>query len=116
MTKTKMRLNFTRAINEIKARQGVLPKEVKKDNCEGIPHLRGEDIHIVPNIFGTVKRRRKSIGEKIREARIGKGISQMDMAFDLNMQQNHISRIEAGKVKPREDTVYKILDYLSNVN
>lgn len=52
------------------------------------------------------------IGIKVKQARIRKGLSQMDLAFDLGLDQNYISKIENGKVNISIESLYKICYYL----
>lgn len=44
------------------------------------------------------KGRRQVFCSQLRKARIRKGISQTDLAFDMGVNQNYISRVEAGKI------------------
>jgi transcriptional regulator with XRE-family HTH domain len=50
----------------------------------------------------------KIIGERIREIRESKGISQQDLAAACNFEKSNMSRIEAGKTNFTISTLYKI--------
>lgn len=55
------------------------------------------------------------LGSRIRELRKLKGISQLDLAYDMDMSMNTISGIELGKISPKIDTLKKISKKL-NIN
>jgi len=55
------------------------------------------------------------LGKRIRELRKIRGISQLELAFDMDMSMNTISGIELGKISPKIDTLKKIALKL-NVN
>lgn len=48
------------------------------------------------------------IGDKIKEIRISKGISQQDLAAKCNFEKANMSRIEAGRTNLTIKNVYKI--------
>ena len=48
---------------------------------------------------------------RLKEIRKAKGISQLKLAIDLNMNQNTISRYETGEREPGIDDLIKIADY-----
>lgn len=48
---------------------------------------------------------------RLKEIRKAKGISQLKLAMDLNMNQNTISRYETGEREPGIDDLVKIADY-----
>lgn len=50
----------------------------------------------------------KIIGERIREIRESKGITQQDLAAACNIEKSNISRIEAGRTNFTISTLYKI--------
>ena len=50
----------------------------------------------------------KIIGERIREIRESKGISQQDLAAACNFEKSNMWRIEAGKTNFTISTLYKI--------
>lgn len=50
----------------------------------------------------------KIIGERIREIRESKGISQQDLAAACNFEKSNMSRIEAGRTNFTISTLYKI--------
>jgi ribosome-binding protein aMBF1 (putative translation factor) len=52
------------------------------------------------------------IGENIRKARLKRGMSQMDLAFKLGVDQNYISKIEGGKINITAESLFKVLSYL----
>lgn len=49
-----------------------------------------------------------NLGNRIRELRKNKGISQLELAYDMDMSMNTISGIELGKISPKIDTLKKI--------
>lgn len=53
------------------------------------------------------------LGERIRELRKIKGISQLELAYDMDMSMNTISGIELGKISPKIDTLKKIAQKLN---
>ena len=54
----------------------------------------------------------KRIGQRIREGRIAKDMSQADLAFAADVSVPHISDIERGKVKMSVLTFRKIIEVL----
>lgn len=50
----------------------------------------------------------KRTGEKIREARIQKGITQKELANQCGMYDSQIRKYESGKVRPKIETLQKI--------
>ena len=48
------------------------------------------------------------LGSRIRELRKIKGVSQLELAYDMDMSMNTISGIELGKISPKIDTLRKI--------
>ncbi|WP_072546658.1 helix-turn-helix domain-containing protein [Mediterranea massiliensis] len=48
------------------------------------------------------------IGDKIREKRLEKGISQQDLAAKCNFEKANMSRIEAGRTNLTIKTAFKI--------
>lgn len=52
------------------------------------------------------------IGNQLRQARLRKGISQMDLAMELGLDQNYISKVETGRVNISIESLYKICYYL----
>lgn len=52
------------------------------------------------------------LGERIRELRKLKNISQLELAYDMDMSMNTISGIELGKISPKIETLRKIADRL----
>ena len=53
------------------------------------------------------------LGKRIRELRKIKGISQLELAFDMDMSMNTISYIELGKISPKIETLQKIAKKLN---
>lgn len=52
------------------------------------------------------------LGTRIRELRKLKGVSQLELAYDMDMSMNTISGIELGKISPKIDTLKKIAQKL----
>ena len=52
------------------------------------------------------------LGAKLKNLRLDRGISTYHVSKVSGIAQNHISAIENGKVKPRVDTIEKILNVL----
>ena len=50
---------------------------------------------------------------RLKELRIKKGISQLKLAMDLNMNQNSISRYETGVREADYATLIKFADYFN---
>ena len=48
------------------------------------------------------------IGERIRDLRESKGISQQNLAAICNFEKANLSRLEAGRTNPTISTLYKI--------
>lgn len=76
----------------------ILKKQGKRIKVEGEPSM----------LF-------KDIGIKIKEARVGKEISQKDLALAVGMKQPDISKIEEGKKNITLETLARICKYL-NIN
>lgn len=55
----------------------------------------------------------KKLGKTIKDARKFKKLSQMDLAFSMDMSMNTISLIESGKIAPKVDTLLKIAKVLN---
>ena len=53
-----------------------------------------------------------NLGNRIRELRKNKGVSQLELAYDMDMSMNTISGIELGKISPKIDTLKKIAQKL----
>jgi transcriptional regulator with XRE-family HTH domain len=54
-----------------------------------------------------------NIGKRIKDRRKGLGISQMDMAYALSINQSNVSRIENGTHLPTIDQLRMLKDLLS---
>lgn len=50
---------------------------------------------------------------RLREIRKNRGISQLKLAMDLNMNQNSISRYECGEREADYNTLIKFADYFN---
>jgi transcriptional regulator with XRE-family HTH domain len=50
----------------------------------------------------------QKIGNRIRELREAKGISQQNLAAVCNFEKANLSRIEAGRTNPTISTLYRI--------
>lgn len=53
-----------------------------------------------------------NLGNRIRELRKNKGVSQLELAYDMDMSMNTISGIELGKISPKIDMLKKIAQKL----
>ena len=56
----------------------------------------------------------EDLRKKIRDVRIGKGWSQLELGQKAGLAQKHVSGIETGKIVPRFDTlldVMRVLDW-----
>ena len=58
-----------------------------------------------------IRKIRNSIGRKIRNLRLEKGISQEKLAEYVNMSREHISCIERGKNLTSIETLYEMSKY-----
>lgn len=54
----------------------------------------------------------QKIGNRIRELRESKGISQQNLAAICNFEKANLSRLEAGRTNPTISTLYKISEAL----
>ncbi len=50
----------------------------------------------------------EKVGSKIKEKRVEAGLSQLDFAILLNIEDSALRRIEAGKTNPTLKTLYRI--------
>ncbi|MNF67303.1 anaerobic benzoate catabolism transcriptional regulator [compost metagenome] len=50
----------------------------------------------------------KSVGKKLREKRLSKNLSQINLASDANIPESQIGRIERGEINTTIGTLYKI--------
>ncbi|RTZ06631.1 XRE family transcriptional regulator [Flavobacterium sp. GSP27] len=55
----------------------------------------------------------KSVGNKIRDARILKGFSQVTLSYDANIPKNQVGRIERGEISTSITTLFKICKALN---
>ena len=53
-----------------------------------------------------------SIGQRIQECRIRKGIKAIDMAVQVDISKNHYSRIECGETICSAKILHKVAQYL----
>ena len=54
----------------------------------------------------------KKLGQRIKELREGKQLSQLKMAEELNMEASNLSKIERGIQIPKEESLLKIAKVL----
>lgn len=59
-----------------------------------------------------IKGTRLLLCQQIKKARINKGLSQMELAFEIGMDQHYISKIETGKLNVSLDTLLKVVQHL----
>jgi transcriptional regulator with XRE-family HTH domain len=50
----------------------------------------------------------KKIGSRIKQIRTDKGISQQQLAADLDYEKSNMSRLESGTLNPHIATLYKV--------
>lgn len=55
----------------------------------------------------------KSVGNKIRDARILRGLSQATLSYDANIPKNQVGRIERGEISTSITTLFKICKALN---
>lgn len=55
----------------------------------------------------------KSVGNKIRDNRILKGLSQATLSYDANIPKNQVGRIERGEISTSITTLFKICKALN---
>lgn len=48
------------------------------------------------------------IGKRIKELRVAKGISQQELAAEIEYEKSNMSRLESGRVNPKIATLYKV--------
>ncbi len=48
------------------------------------------------------------IGQRIKELRIKKGLSQIELAAELNYEKSNMSRLESGRVNPKIATLHNV--------
>lgn len=58
------------------------------------------------------KRLQKAIGQRIKELRISKNITQQDLAAACNFEKSNMARLESGNTNPTLYTMKKIADNL----
>jgi transcriptional regulator with XRE-family HTH domain len=68
--------------------------------------LRGNDVEVTPDV-------KSKLGLKIRELRVKKGWSQVEMADLLAMNRGYLSELETGKRDPSLTTLKTLADGLS---
>ncbi|BAK44950.1 helix-turn-helix domain-containing protein [Eggerthella sp. YY7918] len=56
--------------------------------------------------------RKKLLGQKIRELRLAKGLSQVDLGLMIGSSKSQIWALENGHTNPKLDTLCKIADAL----
>lgn len=55
----------------------------------------------------------KSVGERVRQIRIAKGLSQEEVANNADIPINQIGRIERGEINPTISTLHAIAEALN---
>ena len=50
----------------------------------------------------------KKIGDRIKQLRVEKGISQQELAAALDYEKSNMSRLESGRINPRIGTLQKV--------
>lgn len=50
----------------------------------------------------------KRVAEKVRKARVRKGMSQEELAHEANLYRTYIHHVEAGRYSPSAYVIYKI--------
>ncbi len=60
-----------------------------------------------------IRKLKNTIGKKIRDLRLEKGLSQEKLAECVNMSREHISCIERGKNLTSIETLYNISQYFN---
>jgi transcriptional regulator with XRE-family HTH domain len=55
----------------------------------------------------------KKLGERIREIRLAKGITQVQLAHSIGKDQQSIQRLEAGKINP---SIFYLSEIASGLN
>ena len=53
------------------------------------------------------------IGERIVELRTQKGMTQQELAAELDYEKSNMSRLESGRINPRIATLYKVAQVLN---
>lgn len=53
------------------------------------------------------------IGERIKQLRMEKGISQQQLAAALDYEKSNMSRLESGRINPRIATLQKVANVLN---
>lgn len=48
------------------------------------------------------------LGQRIKQTRLNKGIQQIELAVEINMEKSNLSRIEAGRTNPTILSLKKI--------
>ena len=60
--------------------------------------------------MGNLKIQRE-IGRKLKSLRIGKGLTQENVAFEVGISRDHLSNIELGKYPINIKTLYKLAHF-----
>ncbi len=55
----------------------------------------------------------QKIGERIKQLRMEKGISQQQLAAALDYEKSNMSRLESGRINPRIATLQKVANVLN---
>jgi transcriptional regulator with XRE-family HTH domain len=59
-----------------------------------------------------IKTTQKEFGEKVRELRLAKGLSQEELGFRANIHRNYVGGIERGERNPCLNNIVSIADAL----
>jgi transcriptional regulator with XRE-family HTH domain len=54
----------------------------------------------------------KAIGNKIRETRLSKGLSQEELSYESDLPLSQIGRIERGEINPTISSLYAVAEAL----
>lgn len=50
----------------------------------------------------------EKLGQRIKQLRSEKGMSQIALAVELNYEKSNMSRLESGRINPKITTLYKV--------
>lgn len=94
----------------------VLKKKTKKKLChykkEVIRMNRIEKKEIIKEIYEEVRKNKEFFGNTVKLAREIKGITQKDVAEELNVNPSTISKYERGLIMPSEENFTKLIEKL----
>ena len=69
------------------------------------------DCALCPKVFGMTT----NIGKSMKHLRSNLGLSQEQVAFKLGISAAYLSRVENGKIKPRQDWACMVFDALGEI-